>query len=65
MPALSEAFAVTYLEENPLHHMDMLVPIRRGSAELIAANPRGVLLLERQSGAYMLTVSAPISAAGS
>lgn len=63
MPALFEASALTYLENNPLHHIDMLVPIRRGSAELIAANPRGVLLFERQSGAYMLTVSASRHAA--
>lgn len=63
MSASFEAFAITYLEKNPLHHMDMLVPIRRGSAEIIAANPHGVLLLEQQSGAYMLTVSAPWHAA--
>lgn len=63
MSASIEAFAVTYLEKNPLHHMDMLVPIRRGSAEIISANPRGVLLFETASSAHMLTVSAPRHAA--
>lgn len=54
-----EAAATAYLERNPLHHMDMLQPIRRGSAEVLAANPRGVLLREKTSRAHMLTVRAP------
>lgn len=44
-----EAIAKAYLERNALHHMDMLQPIRRGSAEVLAANPRGVLLIEKAS----------------
>jgi len=51
--------AAAYLEKNLLHHMDMLQPIRRDSAEVLAANPRGVLLLEKASGAHMLTVRSP------
>ena len=39
--------------------MDMLQPIWRGSAEVLAANPRGVLLLEKASRTHMLTVEAP------
>jgi tRNA (guanine37-N1)-methyltransferase len=51
--------AAELLERNALHHMDMLQPIRRGSAEVLAANPRGVLLLEKASRTHMLTVEAP------
>ena len=54
-----EASAKAYLERNALHHMDMLEPIRRGSAEVLAANPRGVLLVEKASRTHMLTVEAP------
>lgn len=54
-----EMSATAYLERNALHHMDMLQPIRRGSAEVLAANPRGVLLLEKVSRTHMLTVEAP------
>jgi ribosomal protein S18 acetylase RimI-like enzyme len=39
--------------------MDMLQPIRRGTAEVLAANPRGVLLFEKASRAHMLTVESP------
>ena len=54
-----EAIAKAYLERNALHHMDMLQPIRRGSAEVLAANPRGVLLIEKASRTHMLTVQSP------
>lgn len=49
-----EAVALDYLNRDPLGHADMLVPIRRGSADILAAGPDGVLLLERQSQAFML-----------
>ncbi len=58
-----EASALAYLEANPLHHMNMIQPIRRGSVEVLAVNSRGVLLLEQVSGAYMLTVRAAQHAA--
>ncbi|MGJ4851606.1 GNAT family N-acetyltransferase [Bacillota bacterium Meth-B3] len=63
MPRLYEGPALAYLEQNPLHHMDMLQTIRRGSAEVLAADAHGVLLLEKESGAHMLTVEAPRYAA--
>ena len=59
MPMDIERSAIAYLEKNALHHMDMLQPIRRGSTEVLAANPRGVLLYEKASRTHMLTVEAP------
>ncbi len=63
MPKNFETAAKSYLERNALHHMDMLQPIRRASAEVLAANSRGVLLLEKVSRTHMLTVEAPEYAA--
>ena len=52
---LSEESAIAYLERAPLHHVDMLECLRRGSAEVLESGGRGVLLLERESGAHMLS----------
>lgn len=49
--------ALAYLAENPLHHMGMIFPIKRGSSEIIYADTDGVLLIETASGAYMLSAS--------
>jgi GNAT superfamily N-acetyltransferase len=46
-----------YLQLNPLKHMDMLVPIGRGTAKLLYAADDGVFLKETKSGAYMMSVS--------
>ena len=50
---MEQAFA--YLKKDSLHHVDMLECLRRGSAEVLEACGRGVLLLERDSGAHMLS----------
>lgn len=47
--------AISYLSGNPLLHMGMLEPIRRGSAQLLYASKDGVLLRERKCGAYMIS----------
>lgn len=48
-----EKKALTFLESNPLLHMGMIFPIRRGTAEILYAESDGVLLRELASGAYM------------
>lgn len=52
----SQEKALRYLSQDRLFYMDMLEPIRRGSARLLYAEEDGVLLHERESGAHMLTV---------
>lgn len=47
--------ALNYLTENSLLHMDMIEPIRRGTAQFLYADTDGVLLREQKSGAYMLS----------
>lgn len=44
-----------YLLRNKLLHMDMLETLRRGSGELLYFEEDGVLLFEKNSGAYMFT----------
>lgn len=44
------------LMKNKLHHMDMIELINRGQAKLLYGGEDGVLLQDRISGAYMLTV---------
>lgn len=48
--------AITYLMKNPLLHMEMIEPIRRGTAEIIYSGSDGVLIKEEKSNAYMITV---------
>lgn len=47
--------ALLYLSEDALSHIDMLEPIRRGTADILYAGSDGVALLERNSGACMLS----------
>lgn len=49
--------ALAYLLGDPVFHMDMIEPIRRGTAQLLAADAQGVLLLETASRAYMLSAA--------
>ena len=35
--------ALQYLEKNPLLHVSMTEPIRRGQAKILKAGPQGVL----------------------
>ncbi|MDR2167637.1 MAG: N-acetyltransferase [Clostridiales bacterium] len=53
-----ETCAIEYLRQNPLKHMDMIVPLKRGTAELIYAANDGVCFRETESGAWMISVSA-------
>ena len=46
-----------YLSNNPLLHMGMIVPIQRGTAQILYAAKDGVCLLETKSNAYMLSAS--------
>lgn len=45
-----------YLSQSPLKHMDMIVPIERGTAHILYAAKDGVCLKEMKSGAYMMSV---------
>ncbi|MCL2216974.1 MAG: GNAT family N-acetyltransferase [Defluviitaleaceae bacterium] len=46
-----------YLSQNPLKHMDMIVPIKRGTAHILFSSKDGVCLKETKSGAYMLSAA--------
>ena len=46
-----------YLLRNKLLHMDMVELLRRGNAELLYFEKDGVLLRDKNSGVYMLTVT--------
>jgi len=48
---------LNYLMQNPLMHMDMIVPIKRGTAHIIYAAEDGVCFKETKSGAFMMSVS--------
>jgi len=46
--------AIRYLAVNSITYTDMIEPIRRGTAEVLSANENGVLMLETNSGIYMI-----------
>lgn len=47
--------ALRYLSEDALSHIDMLEPLRRGTADVLYAGGDGVALYERNSGTCMLS----------
>ena len=49
--------ALSYLNRDPLLHTGMIEALRRDQAELLYVGKDGVLLNEKRSGAYMLSVS--------
>ena len=49
--------AMSYLSKNPLLHMGMIVPIKRGTAQILYADENAVCLIETESDAYMLSAS--------
>ena len=49
--------SLPYLSRDPARHMDMMEPIRRGTAEILAADETGVLIRETASGAYFLSAA--------
>jgi GNAT superfamily N-acetyltransferase len=48
--------AIAYLIKNPLLHIGMIEPIRRGTADILYAETDGVLLKEQKSNSYMISV---------
>lgn len=48
--------AIAYLTKNPLLHMGIIEPIRRGAADILYAGEDGVLIREQKSRAYMISV---------
>lgn len=50
-----------YLEKDRLAHIDMIEPLKRGTADIILSTEEGVLLFERSAQLYLLTVKAPSS----
>ncbi len=48
--------AIEYIEKDPIAHADMLLPIHRGTAEILYASHEGVLLRESKSGIYFMSV---------
>ncbi len=57
-----EQKAISYLEKDFLLHVCIIEPIRRGTAEILAVDSRGVLLKETGSGAHMLSAGDPQTA---
>lgn len=51
-----ELEALAYLGQDRLLNMDMIEPIRRNSADILFAGTAGVLILEKNSKAYMMSV---------
>lgn len=51
--------ALIYLNQNPLLHMSMIEPIKRGQAIILYAETDGAMLMEIRSGAYMISASTP------
>ena len=49
------AAALAYLGREAVRYMDMILPIRRGTADVICADEGGVLLRETVSGGYFVT----------
>lgn len=52
-----EEKALAYLESDRLAYMDMIFPLRRGTAEVLYAGDDGVLLKELASDSYMIAAS--------
>ena len=52
--------AITYLQKNPILHVDMLECIRRGSAQILATSTSGILI--DQDGVHMLSAESEAEA---
>ena len=52
---MREETALKYLLKNQLHHIGMIEPIRKASAEVLYADEYGVLIREIKSNAYMIS----------
>ena len=49
--------ALEFLEQDKVLHMDMIFPIKRGTADIIYAGDNGVLLQELESEIFMLSAT--------
>ncbi|QHI73541.1 GNAT family N-acetyltransferase [Aminipila terrae] len=56
---LHKSQALQYLEQELLLNMGMIEPIHRDTADILYAQKDGVLLFEKKSGAYMISVDCP------
>ncbi|MDO5351109.1 MAG: hypothetical protein Q4E86_14345 [Lachnospiraceae bacterium] len=45
-----------YLQKDPISHIDMLEPLRRGTAEILYDGEDGVMILETRSQIYMISM---------
>lgn len=57
------AAALNYLEADRLLHIDMIEPLRRGSAELLCTGENGVLVYDRSARLYLISAKTPEAAA--
>ena len=48
--------AIRYLSEDSLSHIDMLEPLRRGTADILYADQDGVIIYERNSQTCMISM---------
>lgn len=48
--------ALAFLRTDPVYYVNLLEVLRRGSAQLLAAEEEGVVLLDRDSGSYMFAL---------
>jgi len=53
---MTSAKALAFLNQDPVAHMDLIAPIKRGTAQIIYAADDGVCILETKSYAYIMTV---------
>ncbi|MCL2353597.1 MAG: GNAT family N-acetyltransferase, partial [Defluviitaleaceae bacterium] len=49
--------ALAFLERNKPHHIDMIFPIQRATADIMYAEDDGVLMQELESGIFMLSAT--------
>lgn len=49
--------AVQFLSRDFLHHIDMMEIIKRGNAEILLADDRGVLIFNAACGTYMMSAA--------
>ena len=56
-------YQYTEIERDPLAHLCVTEPLRRGTADILRQSPHGLLALDRPSGLYLLTADGMESAA--
>ena len=56
-------YLYSQIQREPLLHLCVTEPLRRGTADVLRQSPRGLLALDRPSGLYLLTADGMESAA--